>query len=109
MRPSRTAGGASSDADVLGCWVVRYALLLSWCRVGRIRWCQIARTDALASAYENNADFNAARAQLRGIDENVPQALAGYRPTISADADAAANRTRLPGAPDGVQLLSARG
>jgi hypothetical protein len=25
----------------------------------------------LASAYENNADFNAARAQLRGIDENV--------------------------------------
>ncbi len=42
--------------------------------------------DALASAYEDNPDLNAARAQLRGIDENVPQALAGYRPTISATA-----------------------
>ena len=60
--------------------------------------------DALASAYSDNADFNAARAQLRGIDENVPQAMSGYRPTVSADADVAANRTRLPGIPEGTNF-----
>ena len=51
--------------------------------------------DAMGSAYEDNADLNAARAQLRGIDENVPQALAGYRPTVSAEADAAINRSHF--------------
>ncbi len=50
--------------------------------------------DALASAYEDNPDLNAARAQLRAIDENVPQALAGYRPTIGLEADAAVNPVR---------------
>jgi outer membrane protein len=56
--------------------------------------------DALGSAYENNADLNAARAQLRGIDENVPQALSGYRPTVSGSSDAAieaARGSQIPG------------
>ena len=51
-------------------------------------------SDALASAYSSNATLNAARAQLRSIDESVPQALAGYRPTISAEADASAETFR---------------
>jgi outer membrane protein len=51
--------------------------------------------DALASAYEDNPDLNAARAQLRGIDEGVPQALSGYRPTVGIEADAAINPIRL--------------
>ena len=51
--------------------------------------------DALASAYSDNPDLNAARAQLRGIDENVPQALAGYRPTIGLEGDIAANPVRV--------------
>ena len=38
--------------------------------------------DALASAYSTNPALQAARAQLRSIDENVPQALAGWRPTV---------------------------
>ena len=50
--------------------------------------------DALGSAYEDNPDLNAARAQLRGIDENVPQAYAGYRPTVSLEGDAAVNPIR---------------
>ena len=37
--------------------------------------------------YTDNPDLNAARAQLRGIDENVPQAYAGYRPTIGLEGD----------------------
>lgn len=39
-------------------------------------------SDALAAAYSNNTTLLAARAQLRAVDENVPQALAGWRPTI---------------------------
>ncbi|MCE7027834.1 TolC family outer membrane protein [Jiella avicenniae] len=38
---------------------------------------------ALAKAYSNNQDLNAARAQLRATDETVPQAKAGLRPRVS--------------------------
>ena len=37
---------------------------------------------ALAASYANNPGLQAARAQLRATDENVPQALAGWRPTV---------------------------
>jgi len=49
---------------------------------------------ALASAYNNNATLNAARAEQRATDEGVPQALAGFRPTISATASAQLGRGR---------------
>jgi outer membrane protein len=39
-------------------------------------------TQALVIAYSTNPTLLAARAQLRATDENVPQALAGWRPTI---------------------------
>ena len=39
--------------------------------------------DALAAAYANNPSLQAARAQLRATDEGVPQALAGWRPTVT--------------------------
>ena len=41
---------------------------------------------ALVQAYQNNPQVNAQRAALRATDENVPQALSGYRPQISATA-----------------------
>jgi outer membrane protein len=40
--------------------------------------------EALAKAYQTNPQLNADRARQRGTDENVPQALAGYRPQIVA-------------------------
>jgi outer membrane protein len=43
-------------------------------------------TDALAMAYSTNPTLLAARAQLRSVDENVPQALAGWRPTVTYNA-----------------------
>jgi outer membrane protein len=49
---------------------------------------------ALGSAYINNPDLNSARAQLRAIDENVPKALAGYRPQIALSGDLSAKTTR---------------
>jgi outer membrane protein len=42
---------------------------------------------ALARAYSNSPLINATRAGVRATDENVPRALAGYRPQISATAD----------------------
>jgi outer membrane protein len=38
---------------------------------------------ALVKAYQNNPQLNAQRANARAIDENVPQALSGYRPKLS--------------------------
>jgi outer membrane protein len=49
--------------------------------------------ESLAIAYANNPTLNAARAQLRGVDENVPQALTGWRPVVSAGASAGRIRT----------------
>ena len=39
--------------------------------------------EALAAAYSSNPTLLAARAALRAVDETVPQALAGWRPTVS--------------------------
>jgi outer membrane protein len=41
-------------------------------------------SDALARAYQSNPQLNAERARQRATDENVPQALAGYRPQVNA-------------------------
>jgi outer membrane protein/adhesin transport system outer membrane protein len=39
--------------------------------------------DALSAAYTQNTQLNAARAQQRATDEQVPQALSNWRPTVS--------------------------
>ncbi|WP_341703882.1 TolC family outer membrane protein [Ferrovibrio sp.] len=39
--------------------------------------------DALSAAYNNNPTLLAARAALRATDEGVPQALSGWRPTVT--------------------------
>jgi len=43
---------------------------------------------ALIQAYQSNPSLNSQRASVRAIDEGVPQALAGYRPRITATASA---------------------
>jgi outer membrane protein len=48
-------------------------------------------TEALAAAYSNNPALQAARAQLRSVDENVPAALAGWRPQVTMTANAGYN------------------
>lgn len=49
--------------------------------------------DALSWAYSNNPTLNAARAELRATDEEVPRAKSGYRPSIFANADAGIEHT----------------
>jgi outer membrane protein len=77
-------------------------------------WAEIAvkvetLAQALASAYANNPTLNAQRASLRATDEGVPQALSGYRPTVSGSADAGVTASINPGGssalfPRGVSL-----
>jgi len=54
--------------------------------------------DALVRAYQDNPQLNAERAKLRGTDENVSQALSGYRPqvTVGLSSGLIAVRNLLP-------------
>ena len=45
-------------------------------------------SNALARAYGYNPDLNQQRASVRAVDESMPNALAGYRPTVTATVDA---------------------
>ena len=66
------------------------AAVTSGCAVLVICW-TAARTvhadtlnGALISAYQTNPQLNSQRAVVRATDESVPQALSGYKPTVSA-------------------------
>jgi outer membrane protein len=48
---------------------------------------------ALVRAYQDNPQLNAQRAQVRFTDENVPQALSGYRPRVAVTASAGVQYT----------------
>lgn len=48
--------------------------------------------EALITAYTNNPTLLAERARLRATDEQVPQALSGWRPVVRASADAGKSR-----------------
>jgi outer membrane protein len=69
--------------------------------------CASAETieSAMARAYQGNPQLNAQRAQLRAVDENVPQAMSGYRPKVNVTATAGEQYTDqtvknvIPGAP----------
>ena len=50
---------------------------------------------ALVRAYQSNPQLNAQRAQVRITDENVPQALSGYRPKLNVTATAGYQYTDL--------------
>jgi outer membrane protein len=48
--------------------------------------------NALAAAYRNNPTLLAQRAKLRSTDEQVPQALSNWRPTVEVTASTGLNR-----------------
>jgi outer membrane protein len=48
---------------------------------------------ALVRAYQTNPQLNAQRALVRSTDENVPQALSGYRPKVALTASAGVQYT----------------
>ena len=48
---------------------------------------------ALADAYLSNPDLEAARAELRGIDEGVADAISGWRPSLSLETNVGRSST----------------
>jgi outer membrane protein len=54
---------------------------------------------AIIKAYRNNPDLGQQRAAVRAADENIPRQKSGYRPRVSATADAGylASEVRTPG------------
>lgn len=66
---------------------------------------------ALGRAYSGNPTLNAQRAAVRVTNENVPQALSGYRPRITASADIGASITdsNFPGSGNATTRLAPRG
>jgi outer membrane protein len=50
-------------------------------------------TEALSYSYNNNPQLLAQRALLRATDEQVPQALSGWRPTVNFTGEAGTNRS----------------
>ena len=52
-------------------------------------------TEALSYAYNNNPQLLAQRALLRATDEQVPQALSGWRPTVNFTGQAGEERAAI--------------
>jgi outer membrane protein len=95
---------AASENALASC---RTGFRLAWpllCLVAVTNFASVASSaaealpEALVKAYQSNPALNADRARQRGTDENVPQALAGYRPQIvgSLSAGLQAVRNLLP-------------
>ena len=59
---------------------------------------------ALLRAYQNNPQLNAQRASVRAIDENVPQALSGYRPKVTVAASGGVQYTNQLATSSGVKI-----
>jgi outer membrane protein len=78
---------------VLGAWPVAVALVAAWPVADRSAWAETL-PGALAKAYLNNPDLNQQRAAVRATDETVPQATAGYRPTVTLTSEAGPQYTR---------------
>lgn len=53
--------------------------------------------EALVLAYQNNPALQAERARLRAVDEEVPSALAGWRPTVEFAGDIGPSYSRTEG------------
>ncbi len=56
---------------------------------------------ALTEAYKSNPNLLAARAQLRALDESLPQASAGWKPTVQLSGSYGWSDTHTAFAPTG--------
>ncbi len=79
--------GAGAFFQTAGCLALSVAIVAMGCAeaaADTLEW-------ALVQAYQNNPSLNAQRASLRATDENVPQALSGYRPKLAITANGGEN------------------
>ncbi len=79
--------GRSGSRQSLG--ILQVGLLLS--ALNLFGFASVAQAEtisgALSKAYSFSPDLNQQRAATRATDENLPKALGGYRPTITANGD----------------------
>jgi outer membrane protein len=92
-RAARTGRVGTRQRSGVGHVLVTCAALLASCAVPAIARAE-GLPEALAKAYQTNPALNAERARQRATDENVPQALAGYRPQIVASLSAGMQSVR---------------
>ena len=64
--------------------------------------------DTLAATYRDNATIAAERFQLRGTDEQLPQALAGWRPTVALTGQVTRGRQFFNFSPSPVEDITNR-
>jgi outer membrane protein len=80
LRVRQPKGRATIYAPRLSVWsTIAAASVAGWACTSSAETMQ----SALVKAYQNNPQLNAQRANARSIDENVPQALSGYRPKLA--------------------------
>ncbi|MGV7219672.1 TolC family outer membrane protein [Bradyrhizobium sp. UFLA05-112] len=92
-RAARTGRVMTRRRSGVGHVLVTWAALTLSCALPAAALAE-ALPDALAKAYQTNPQLNAERARQRATDENVPQALAGYRPQIVASLSAGLQSVR---------------
>ena len=86
-----------------GVWAARRLAFALAAAASLTVFCGVAGAEtiggALIKAYFSNPDINQQRAAVRASDENIPKATAGYRPTVTAEADAAVQQldSNIPG------------
>src|SRR5689334_14605494 len=61
--------------------------------------------DAWAAAYETNPTLRAARAGQRATDENVPQALSGWRPQVAVQGELGWEHVKTKNVPAGDDFI----
>jgi TolC family type I secretion outer membrane protein len=76
------------------------ALILMGCLFAAAQSQADTVADVRSSAYQSNPTLQAQRAALRGTDENVSQALSGWRPTVSLSGTAGHQRVDSKSAGD---------
>jgi outer membrane protein len=54
-------------------------------------------SDTLAATYNNNPGLKAARENLKAVDENMPSAIAGWLPEVSANFENGRRKTKIGG------------
>ncbi len=64
--------------------------------------------EALAATYESNPTLRAARAELRAVNEGVPQALSNWRPELSASGSIGKRRTETQQPSDNTSATTPR-
>src|SRR6201987_6106597 len=93
ISPTRIAWAGDRTSGISGMYGVKVvtaasAVVLLLAQIGPTPALADTIEAALVRAYQNNPQLNSQRAQVRSTDENVPQALSGYRPKVAVTGSA---------------------